>query len=83
MAEDLLEGVVLKSTGKSYRVLTEDGSILDAGLKGKMRTMGMRTTNPVAVGDRVRYHLDDDENGIIVELVPRKKPYHSKIHQSF
>ena len=72
MAEDLLEGVVLKSTGKSYRVLTEDGSILDAGLKGKMRTMGMRTTNPVAVGDRVRYHLDDDENGIIVELVPRK-----------
>lgn len=72
MAEDLLEGVVLKSTGKSYRVLTEDGSILDAGLKGKMRTMGMRTTNPVAVGDKVRYHLDDDKNGIIVELVPRK-----------
>lgn len=72
MSEKLLEGVILKSTGKDYRLLTKDGHTIDAGLKGKMRIKGIRSTNPVAVGDRVKYSIVEEGKGIIVELVARK-----------
>lgn len=72
MADTLLEGIILKSTGKNYSILSNENTVVEAGLKGKMRTIGMRTTNPVAVGDRVKYSLDNDGKGSIEELVPRK-----------
>lgn len=72
MADTLLEGIILKSTGKNYSILNQENTIVEAGLKGKMRTIGMRTTNPVAVGDRVKYSLDSEGKGSIEELVPRK-----------
>ena len=51
-------GTVIKSVGSQYTVRTDDGRTLLCILKGKFRLQGMRTTNPVAVGDRVRLEGD-------------------------
>jgi len=48
-----LKGLVVKNTGSWYTVLTDDGQLLDCKVKGNFRLKGIRTTNPVAVGDRV------------------------------
>jgi len=72
MSDQIFEGIILKSTGKNYSILTSDNKLVEAGLKGKMRTIGMRTTNPVAVGDRVKYMIDPEGKGSIIELIKRK-----------
>ena len=48
-----LKGLVIRNTGSWYTVLTDDGSIVDCKIKGNFRIKGIRSTNPVAVGDRV------------------------------
>ncbi len=63
------DGLVIKSTGSRYRVLADDGMIHECVLKGRFRVSGLRTTNPVAVGDRVT--LDGKEN-VITSLHPRR-----------
>ena len=66
-------GTVLKSTGSAYNVLNENGRIIVCSIKGKMRIKGLRTTNPVAVGDNVLFEPDtQDGNGIITEVLDRK-----------
>ena len=52
-----MKGLVVKNTGSWYTVRTDDGQLLDCKIKGNFRLKGIRTTNPVAVGDRVV--LDD------------------------
>lgn len=63
-----MQGIVIKSTGSRYRVLDEGGAVHECVLKGKFRVSGLRTTNPVAVGDRVTI---DPKEGIINSLSPR------------
>jgi len=67
-------GRVLKSTGIWYQVQLPDGEILTCRLKGKIRLSGLRTTNPIAVGDEVILSDERDEEGnaIIVDFVQRK-----------
>lgn len=67
-------GKVIKSTGKWYQVLMPDHSILNCRLKGKIRLSGLRTTNPVAVGDEVLLtdERDEEGNGLIEDIVTRK-----------
>ena len=48
-----MKGLVIKNTGSWYTVLTDDGQLLDCKIKGNFRLKGIRSTNPVAVGDRV------------------------------
>ena len=48
-----MQGLVIKNTGSWYTVLTDDGQLLDCKIKGNFRIKGIRSTNPVAVGDRV------------------------------
>ena len=48
-----MKGLVIRNTGSWYTVLTDDGSIVDCKIKGNFRIKGIRSTNPVAVGDRV------------------------------
>jgi len=48
-----LKGLVIKNTGSWYTVLTDDGQTVDCKIKGNFRLRGIRSTNPVAVGDRV------------------------------
>lgn len=67
------KGVVLKSTGSNYKVLSDDGVILDCSVKGKLRIKELRTTNPIAVGDIVLFERDNKSNsGIITEVIDRK-----------
>jgi len=48
-----LKGLVIKNTGSWYTVRTDDGQLFDCKVKGNFRIKGIRSTNPVAVGDRV------------------------------
>ncbi len=66
---------VLKSTGHWYEVQTEDGQFFKCRVRGKLRTKGFQTTNPVAAGDFVEMIWDDKtEEGIgtIQDILPRK-----------
>lgn len=66
------QGLVIKSTGSHYRVMLADGKIFECTIKGKFRVKGIRTTNPVAVGDRVRFIPNEKDNtGVIFELLDR------------
>ncbi len=65
--------LVIRSTGSWYILRNESGELFDARIKGKFRMQGIKTTNPVAVGDWVRYETDgEDENAIITEIEDRK-----------
>jgi ribosome biogenesis GTPase len=69
----LEKGVVLKSTGSRYRILCNDGKVIDCSIKGKLRIKEFRTTNPVAVGDNILFEIDKKTNsGIITEVLDRK-----------
>lgn len=58
-----IKGNVLKSTGKWYTVELEDGSVVSCRIRGKIRLDGLRTTNPIAVGDVVIIDEKPDEEG--------------------
>ena len=68
----LKEGLILKSTGSRYAVKTADGEMLICTIKGKVRTFDIRSTNPVAVGDRVKLETIDHKTGIIIDIFDRK-----------
>lgn len=54
-----MTGTVYKSTGSWYAVKSDDGTFYDCRIKGKFRIKGIKSTNPVAVGDRVDFELED------------------------
>jgi len=69
----LEQGIVIKSTGSRYRVLYSEREITECTIKGKFRVKGLRTTNPVAVGDNVLFEFDKSkESGVITEILDRK-----------
>jgi ribosome biogenesis GTPase len=71
--KDLHAGVVVRSTGSWYLVKTADGVLFRCKLKGRFKIKGIRTTNPLAVGDRVDFKLTDEESvGLIVNIRERK-----------
>ncbi|MBX2817686.1 MAG: ribosome small subunit-dependent GTPase A [Saprospiraceae bacterium] len=65
---------VVKSTGSWYLLRTENGEELQARIRGKFRLNGMNLTNPVAVGDRVHFHIENqvENTGLITEILPRE-----------
>ncbi len=71
--EDYLKGMVVKTTGSWYRVKTKKGSFIECKIKGKFRQMGIRSTNPVAVGDIVHFIIPENQNtGLIISIEERK-----------
>jgi ribosome biogenesis GTPase len=68
-----LTGLVYKSTGSWYTVRMEDKATLECRVRGKLKLSKTKTTNPVAVGDRVRVvpDLQHEGTGIITEVVQR------------
>jgi len=69
----LEQGTVIKSTGSRYRILSQNGSIIECIIKGKFRVKELRTTNPVAVGDNVFFEYDAGKiSGIITDVLDRK-----------
>jgi ribosome biogenesis GTPase len=66
------KGTVIKSTGSQYLVKLDDGRIIPCGIRGKFRKRGLRATNPVAVGDRVKFQwLEHHKSGIISHIEER------------
>ena len=66
-------GLVIRNTGSSYDIEKNDGSIVSCRIKGKFRIKGIRTTNPVSVGDRVEFVVgENSEEGLITNILPRK-----------
>jgi ribosome biogenesis GTPase / thiamine phosphate phosphatase len=67
-----LKGIVTKSTGSWYTVRLDDGMRIECRLRGRFRTEGIRTTNPVAVGDRVTIIPEsDNQTGAITAIAHR------------
>ena len=69
---DYQKGVVVRSTGSWYMVLSETGEKVDCKIKGRFRIKGIRATNPVAVGDVVDFHLSVSGDGVITRIHERK-----------
>ncbi|MDB0037743.1 ribosome small subunit-dependent GTPase A [bacterium] len=69
-----MKGKVLKSTGKWYIVELEDGEIVNCRIRGKLRLDGLRTTNPVSVGDVVFINddIDGEGNRVITDFEKRR-----------
>lgn len=65
-------GVVVRNTGSSFIVLTDDGREIDSRIKGTFRLRGIRTTNPVAVGDRVDVAVNADGSAYITRIHDRR-----------
>ena len=79
----MAKGLVIKNTGSWYTVLTDDGQLLDCKVKGNFRIKGIRSTNPVAVGDRVLVgegnwitEIEDRKNYIIRKSINLSKQSH-------
>ncbi len=65
-----MKGLIIKSTGLWYIILS-GGETYRARLRGKFRQLGLRTTNPIAVGDEVIFSVADNENVSIEEILDR------------
>ena len=88
-----MKGLVVKNTGSWYTVLTDDGQLIDCKVKGNFRIKGIRSTNPVAVGDRVTINdecwivdIEDRRNYIIRKSINLSKQSHiiaANVDQAF
>jgi len=87
-----LKGLVVKNTGSWYTVRTDDGQLIDCKIKGNFRLKGIRSTNPVAVGDRVTVadafitDIEDRRNYIIRKSQNLSKQSHilaANVDQAF
>ena len=69
-----MKGTVYKSNGNFYLVHTDKNEIYKCNIKGKFRSLGIKSTNPIAVGDNVNFEILDEEecSGIIYEIEKRK-----------
>lgn len=68
-----MKGTVIKNTGSWYVVRTDAGDEdIDCKIKGNFRLKGIRSTNPIAVGDRVVISTNSDGTAFITEILPRK-----------
>ncbi len=69
-----MKGTVYKSNGNFYLVHTDKNEIYKCNIKGKFRSLGIKSTNPIAVGDKVNFEILDEQesSGIIYEIEKRK-----------
>ena len=67
-----MQGLVIKNTGSWYTVKTDDGRIVDSKIKGSFRLKGIRSTSPVAVGDRVQLVTNQEGTAFISAIDDRK-----------
>jgi ribosome biogenesis GTPase len=71
-----MKGRVIKSTGSNYRVLGEDSKLYECRIKGKFRIKGIKSTNPVAVGDIVNFSIDTGEGAVaVIDRLYERKNY--------
>ena len=68
-----MKGLVLRSTGKWYKIRNEEGDLIEAQLKGKIRLLELDVTNPIAVGDIVV--LEKSENTWMIKSIEERKNF--------
>lgn len=68
-------GLIIKNTGSWYVVRTDDGQLFDCKVKGNFRLKGIRSTNPVAVGDRVGIGVQPDGVTALIESIEDRRNY--------
>jgi ribosome biogenesis GTPase len=67
-----MHGLVIKNTGSWYTVYTDDGQLIDSKIKGNFRLKGIRSTNPVAVGDFVEITCNQEGTAFITAIDDRR-----------
>ena len=67
-----MRGLVIKNTGSWYTVKTDDGRVIESKIKGNFRLRGIRSTNPVAVGDYVHLIINKEGTAFISEIEDRR-----------
>jgi len=67
-----LKGLVIKNTGSWYSVKTDTGKVVECKIKGNFRLKGIRSTNPVAVGDNVEIALNSEGTAFITHIEERR-----------
>lgn len=67
-----MRGLVIKNTGSWYLVKTDAGKEIECKIKGNFRLKGIRSTNPIAVGDRVEIITNNEDTAFICEIENRK-----------
>lgn len=69
-----MKGTVYKSTGNWYSVQTDSNEVYKCNIKGKFRSLGIKSTNPIAVGDQVNFEIinKQDFTGVINKIENRK-----------
>ena len=70
-----MQGIVVKSTGSWYKVRTDDGQIYDCRIVGKLRLDGIKSTNPVSVGDKVDFELEPQKDTAVIKKIHNRKNY--------
>ncbi|MCK4662942.1 MAG: ribosome small subunit-dependent GTPase A [Bacteroidales bacterium] len=67
------KGLIIKTTGSWHTVKEENGEIYDCKIRGKFRIKGIKTTNPIAVGDYVEFDIiSNEKTGVITNIIGRK-----------
>ncbi len=82
-----MQGLILRSTGSWYDILTENKIVLKGRLRGKFKIQGLKVTNPIAVGDYVEYEIENGaaQSAFITGIMPRenyiiRKSVHKTAH---
>ena len=68
----MMKGLVIKNTGSWYTVRTDGGQLVESKIKGNFRLKGIRSTNPVAVGDRVELITNQEGTAFITTIEDRR-----------
>lgn len=70
--DNMNRGLVTKNTGSWYHVRTDEGDNVECKLRGNFRLKGIKSTNPISVGDRVAFDYNEDGTGLITQIEERK-----------
>ena len=70
-----MQGVVTKSTGSWYKVRSKKGITFECRIKGKFRIKGIKSTNPVSVGDVVNFKMEEGKDTGVIYAIQDRKNY--------
>lgn len=68
---DINIGIVIKSTGGNYKIVAGK-DYYDCTIRGKLRVGGYKSTNPIAVGDKIEFFIQSENQGVITKILERK-----------
>ena len=78
-----LHGTVIKSTGSWYLVRTDEGECVECKVKGNFRLRGIRSTNPVAVGDKVTLLRAEGAGNAFITDIDERRNYIVRRHRTY